>query len=391
MPARTRGLGARATGLTLLALAALARPVAAFADGGRAEPTWRERYERARTMVVQQRYAEAEAALNALAAIAADETDRRIAAELAAVARAVAERKAREEARRPEVRTGDEMSALYTTAVLYGLGTSGWVTLQLKPQSLGGALLPFVLITPASVGAIAIADRYRPFGHGVPHAIAAGAYLGLGECIWVAGYQRERARRTGASKAWGAETVSTALWASSTAGAAAGGFLGAWRRPTPGRVSFTASAAIWGGAVPALAASALEARTGRRGETAYLAGAFGSGVGLVGGVLLGPRIAPSVARVRFLDLGGVGGMLLGVGTYALVAGEGGTRGAMAAAAAGGTLGVALTWWATSGMPADHSHDGLRPLWGGAKAALSAVRPALVPTPGGFTASLVGEL
>jgi hypothetical protein len=64
---------------------------------------------------------------------------------------------------------------------------------------------------------------------------------------------------------------------------------------------------------------------------------------------------------------------------------------MGAAAVGGALGLALTYWATSGMPPDHSHDKLPSALGSAAPNPSALRAALMPARGGFIAVVAGEL
>lgn len=357
-----------------------------------ADSDWHARYEAARAALVEERSADAQADFEALAATAPSDADRKLALELAAVARAQLARRASEAREvQPELRTPDELAILYTTAVFYGLGTSGWLALQLQPKTFGGALLPFAIATPAAIGAVALADSYRPLRHGIPHAIAAGLYLGFGEGLWVSGYQHAYAAHHADTVRWGAERVSTSLWIGSTVGAAVGGLVGALRRPTPGRVSFTASAGIWGGTLTAFALSAIESNPDLRAQASYLAGGIGYNAGLLGGLVFGPEVAPSVARVRFLDLGGLGGALLGAGGYALFSNELGSRGNYAVVAIGGAFGLGAAWWATSGMPPDRSHDSLKPAIGARAGSFASWRPSIVPTRGGFAASVTGSL
>jgi hypothetical protein len=68
-----------------------------------------------------------------------------------------------------------------------------------------------------------------------------------------------------------------------------------------------------------------------------------------------------------------------------------SRGALGAAAIGGALGLGITWLATSGMPADHSHDQLRPSLGTKPAPPLSLHPTLTPTRGGFMAGVLGQL
>jgi hypothetical protein len=353
-----------------------------------ADSPWRERFERARAALVEERFAVARGEFESLEASAQTDSERALAHELAQVARLGAERK--QQAAQPEVRSDDELAVLYTSAALYGLGTGGMLALQFEPQTLGGALLPFAVLTPASIGAVALIDSYKRFAHGVPHAIAAGIYLGFGAALWPVGYQHAHATH-GPGKPWGADRVSLVLWAGSTAGAVAGGLLGVLRRPTPGRVSFTASAAIWAGVITAFASSAIDSRRDKRAQTAYLLGGIGYGVGLLSGIAFGPSLAPSAARVRFIDLGGLGGALLGAGGYALVSHVPNSRGALGAAAIGGALGLGIAWFATSEMAPDHSHDRLRPALFASSASQLQLQPILAPLPGGFLAGVAGRL
>jgi hypothetical protein len=363
-----------------------------LAQAEETDAAWRVRYERARAALIDERFAEAQAELDALAHSAPTEPDRRVAIELREVARVKAERHGQDSQNgQPAIRDSDEMSVLYTTAVLYGLGTGGWLTLQLQPQTFGTAIIPFAVATTAAVGGLSIADRYRPLRHGIPHAIAAGLYLGFGEGMWLVAYQHAYSTQHAGTSSWHAERVSSALWIGASAGAVVGGLIGALRRPTPGRVSFTASAGIWLGVLSAFAADALNPESKGRAQTTYLVGDIGYNAGLLTGILFGPEFAPSVTRVRFMDLGGLGGALLGAGSYALVANERGSQGSMGAAAIGGALGLALTFWATSGMQPDRSHDKLPSALGSRSPSSSALRAALMPARGGFVAVVTGEL
>jgi hypothetical protein len=368
--------------LALLMLGLASQPVSA-------QTTWRERYQEARTTLLRDQFAEAAREFNALEATAPTREDRALAIELASLARAELAR--RTLFAQPALRTNDELTVLYTTAVFYGLGTSAWLALQLKPQSFGGAIVPFALLTPASVALVAWADNYRPLRHGVPHALAAGMYLGFGEGLWIVGYQSAYAAHHTHVPSWKSERISTALWISSSVGALAGAAVGVLREPTPGRVSFTASTSIWAGLITAFATSAIESDRDARSQHAYLLGAIGYNAGLVTGLLLGPTVAPSVARVRFTDLGGLFGGLLTGGTYALVSRNRDSHVTLGLAAIGGVLGLGLTWWATSGMPPERGSEMLAPGSARRENTLACIQPLLTPLRGGFLAGVRGEL
>jgi hypothetical protein len=348
---------------------------------GAEEPTskaWRDRYEAARELLLKDRDAEAANEFAQLAATAKNSEDRRLAQELATVARL------KEKPPEPALRRSDELSLLYTSALIYGLGTSAWVALVTKPKSLGAAALPFAAITTASVAAVALSDQHRPFRRGVPQSISVGLYLGFGEGIWLVAIQHAQASRGDASR-WHSETVATVLWTGATLGGVAGGVLGALRQPTPGRVSFTASASLWGGLLGSFGAAAIEPTAERRTQSALLSGAIGYNAGLIGGVVFAPRIAPSLARVRFVDLGGIGGGLIGAGSYGLFAGDSSkTQLSLGATAIGAAAGLGLAWWATSEMPSDP-----------AKPRASSVSGSLFPfatrTSDAWLAGVAGEL
>lgn len=357
-----------------------------YAQGSNASQLWAARYARARESLMREAWAEAARELSQLSETAPTPAQGLLARELTSFARAKIERSA---ALQPSLRTADELTALYTTAVMYGLGASAWLALQVQPNNVAGALVPFAVLAPAAVSVVALADRYRPLRHGIPHAIAAGMYLGFGEGLWLAGYQSAYASAHPGVERWGPQRASTALWLAATAGGIAGGLIGAVNRPTPGRVSFTASTAIWGGAIAAFAMHALEPNARERGQRTYLVGALAYNAGLLAGIVFGPVVAPSVKRVRYTDLGGLLGALLVGGGYALLARDVDSRVALGLAAVGSTVGLGVTTLATRNMPPDRSHDQLPPVFG--QRAQAALRPTLVPMQGGFLAGLSGEL
>jgi len=363
--------------------------VASTVSSAHAQDDWHPRYARARSLLITDHCDEAARDLDALQAAAPSDVDRVRAGELLSLARGRCTLLGAKD--QPALRTSDELTALYAAAVIYGLGTSAWLALQIRPESFGTALLPFAIVTPATVAAVALADNYRPLRHGIPHAIAAGLYLGLGEGVWLTGYQNAYASHHGGRR-WSAERVSSVLWLATSVGAVAGGLIGAWRRPTPGRVSLTASAAIWGGLLTAFTAGAVVSERDARSQNAFVVGSMGYNAGLVAGLLFGPAIAPSVTRVRLTDLGGLFGGLAFVAGYAVLAQERDARVMLGGAAIGSALGLGLMWWATSAMPADRSHDALPPALGERKSArVSALQPLLAPLPGGALAGISGEL
>lgn len=334
-----------------------------------AEVAYRKQFEQARAALIENRDQEALAAFEQLGRDAKNAEDRRVAEEFATLARERVSAR-RRELPPPHLRTTDELSVLYTTAFTYGFGTSAWLALQVKPSNFAAAILPFIAITGAAVGGVALVDDYSPFRLGVPQSISAGTILGTLEGVWLVGYQHAVATRRGRDH-WRAPTVSTFLWAGATLGGVAGGLLGAVREPTPGQVSFTTSGGLWGGILGSLVAGASESQTSYRSERAFAVGALGYNAALIAALAISPQLAPSVARVRLVDLGGLAGTLLGAGGYLLADDAANPRAAMGAAAGGALLGLGLSWWATAGMP-EEPH----PL--ADESLLSRLRPSVIP-------------
>jgi hypothetical protein len=163
-----------------------------------------------------------------------------------------------------------------------------------------------------------------------------------------------------------------------------GGLVGTLRGTTPGRASFVGSSALWAGLVAGLFAGAVSSEDDRQDDHALLASAIGLNVGAVAGAFAAGPVSPSIARVRFLDLGGIGGGLLFGGLYLAAADrklEG--QALLGATALGSALGLGVAWYATSGMPADRIERSDR-----------VSRPAMAsiaPTRGGAMLAFGGEL
>jgi hypothetical protein len=142
------------------------------------------------------------------------------------------------------------------------------------------------------------------------------------------------------------------------------------------------STSFWTGSLFALTFAALTPDIRLRSEHAFVAGDIGYNAGLFSGMLLAPLVAPSIARVRWLDIGGLGGGLLAGGLYSVIAQDGATpRATFAAMALGSVAGLGVTWALTSHMPRDiHATHETPP-----------VRPMVMPAVGGVTVGVVGEL
>ncbi|HEX7670849.1 MAG TPA: hypothetical protein VF395_14740, partial [Polyangiaceae bacterium] len=276
-------------------------------------------------------------------------------------------------ARRDNRRSADEISMLYLNGVVYGLGTGLLVALHTQPDSPAGVILPALVLGGAGAGVVALVDSGRGLGYGVPQAIVSGMYIGLGEGITWSIWNQARANYY---DQWSAKTVANVIWGAATLGAVGGGAVAAAYGATPGRASYVSSAALWSGAVIGLAAGATVSDVEKQDDAALLAAAIGLNAGVLGGALTASTVSPSIARVRYLDLGGAAGGLVFGGLYVSAAGRNpNAQAAMATTALGIAGGVGLSWALTTGMPKD------RP------ANERAAPPAAV-TPGGLTLGVV---
>jgi hypothetical protein len=121
------------------------------------------------------------------------------------------------------------------------------------------------------------------------------------------------------------------------------------------------------------------------GEELLLGAAIGHGVGAVGGLISAGEVAPSIARVRFLDLGGLSGGLVGAGVYLIAAGDNNVNGRAISAvtAAGIGTGLGLSWYLTRNMKPNH----LSPR---EESPVTSLRTQITPTVGGAQLSLGGQ-
>ncbi len=343
-----------------------AQAATAPAPAADAPAAWTTRYEAARQHLVDGEYNPAYEEFVALAREAPTPEEKRLALEMAHVSaegatRAAAQWRAANPVKptEPMRRTPDEITLLYTTSFVYGVGTGAWFLLQTQPDSALTATLPFVAIAAAPIIGVAIVDGIHQLPHGVPHAISAGAYLGLGEGIWIVGFQHARSDRISASRdtspRWDATVASSVLWGGATLGVVAGAALGTAIPTTPGRVSFTASTTLWGGALTGFTVSSLSRKGGHRSEDALLAAGLGYNVGLGSGLFLARQFSPSIARVRLVDMSGAAGGLVAGGLYLAFAGsDGNSRAGLGLAALGAATGLTIGWLATGGMAREYA-------------------------------------
>ncbi len=328
-------------------------------DGG-----WDYRYKAARDRLVNGDFASASQQFRDLAASTHDGSRQRLAIAQAELAEEWQHRglvlirqsmlgEAQLSAKSVGERTSDEISVLYTSSVLYGIGTGAWVGSLANASSSAGIILPMLGFAGAAAGTVALLDVGHPLHYGVAQSIVSGMYIGLEEGSAIALYN---AFDSNSSNHWSGNTVGGIIWGTATAGAVAGGVIGSLGGTTPGRASFVGSSALWTGLVGGLAAEAFVGPNSN-GHAQMLTTLVGLNVGAIGGVLAAGPVSPSIARVRFLDLGGIAGGLVGGGLYLAAGSNSLSEQAFAGATAIGIgAGLGIAWAATSGMAPDRLDD-----------------------------------
>lgn len=357
--------------------------------------TWSTRYAEARDAMLAGRFADCRSGARALIDAAGTATERALATELAHVCGALAandlifvKRQDLGEStvaqRAAGIRTTDELVLLYSNSVLYGIGTGAWIAVLAEPREPAGVILPMLGISALSATFVWAADRGRGMPYGVPQSMVSGFHLGTLEGLAWTLWNQARSRR---ADLWEASTVASIVWGTATAGIVAGAVVGG-AGTTPGRASFVESTGMWAGVVGGLFAAALYGKDDRndgRDDAALLTGALALNAGAITGALLSRRVSPTIARVRFLDLGALAGGLVGGGLYLASVGRNGdfepTAG-FSLTALGVLAGGSLAWYLTTDMPRDE---------GPAKPSAVSFGPAVTPVKGGLTLGLSAVL
>ena len=243
-------------------------------------------------------------------------------------------------------RTTDEIAILYTNAVLYGLYAGIVIDVLGNANSAGSAILPPLALAAGSAGLVAALDRSVHLGYGVAQSIVSGMYVGFEEGIAWALWHEASVPRT---SEFGAKAVTTLIWGLGTLGAVTGGVVGSVYGTTPGRASLMGSAAMWSGLVAGTFMGGLSGSD----DTALLSSAIALNAGALLGAIAGAEVSPSIARVRFIDLGGLsGGLLLGGLYWAVKDREVTGKGLLTATSLGMTAGLTLGWLLTRDMEPD---------------------------------------
>ena len=347
---------------------------------------WASQYDQARARMLVGQFAEAAATFNALASRARDPARQLLAREQATIcerwarggfvlmrASDLATVQARSEASLPDRRSADELGILYTGAVLYGLGTGVALDVWTEPGSAATGILPVLALGGAAVGVVYLLDTPQDLHYGVAQSISSGMWIGFEEgLVWTLWNQ---ARAVSADE-WSGRTVATALWGTATAGAVLGGALGTVYGTTPGRASFVGSTALWAGLVAGLLGSTVSHdNSSTDNDTFMLASSLGLTAGAVAGILVGKPVSPSIARVRFVDLGAIAGGVLVGGLYLAISNGKISSQRLTGALAGGiTVGLVTAWQLTSRMEPDFPRSGQAAVPG----PLSSFTPVIAP-------------
>jgi hypothetical protein len=340
----------------------------------------------ARALLIDGQFDEASRRFATLARSATNATDRAVAVELGSVAAGWAARRLaqRSEAETSEAhhdrRSADEIASLYLNSVIYGLGTGAFIAVQVRPTSPSGIILPALLLGGGAAGVVAAIDSGDGLGYGVPQSIISGMYLGLGEgIVWTLWNQA----RAPYYEEWSDKTIASVIWSSATLGAVAGGALGNAYGATPGRASYVGSIALWSGLATGLVTGALVKDDEHADDNGLLAGAIAMNAGAVAGILTAHGVSPSIARVRFLDLGAISGGLVFGGMYLSAAGQNPhPQTALGFTALGVGAGFATAWYMTSGMKKDTNRS---------DAPAHSVNMTVMPLRGGLGLSAYGFL
>ena len=397
-PALLSTLGMRPTQVIIFAVALVATPLLATAETSKpsgahhapkqlskadvaAAPSasgWDAAYAEARTDMLAGHFPAAVQKFEALLLTAPDPANRLLVAELLAACRTWAQggfvlaTPTQLALSKPMVnrRTLDELAILYTNAVFNGVYAGIVIDVYNKPSSAAGYILPPLGLAAVEAGIVALVDNTVGFRYGVPQSTVSGMYIGYEEAlVWLLWHD---AHYTGPDK-WGGKAVASLTWGLGTAGALAGGIAGTFLGTTPGRAAFMGSAALWSGAVVGTLAGAMD----KKADTGLLAAGIALNLGAIGGALLGAQVSPSIARVRFIDLGGLcGGLLVGGLYFAAADRNPRPSGAAVSLGLGVAAGVATGWFFTRNMEEDF------PRTGSTQSAMASVIPTIAPASNG---------
>lgn len=286
----------------------------------------------------------------------------------------------------PARRSGVEISLLYATAVVYGVGVGIWLDAELGVDD------PAVfMIAPAVLGVAAPVGVYvldtPTMRRGLAGAITAGALVGAGEGIGLSSYQFVTANE---HDAWGFRGLARATALGATLGAAGGAVLGLVQTPSPRSSVLITSGVTWGSAIGSMfgyGASSAGVGYGLANDKAALGGLIGYNVGLVATGALSAVYIPTTSSLTWMWAGAGIGFAASLPVFLFYAGDDGPpakRGLIFSGTAT-TLGIAAGAVFTAGSREDSAGSNERPSF----ARVNSVGPLALP--GTYGLSIAGEL
>jgi len=285
-------------------------------------------------------------------------------------------------------RSAGEMTALYVTSGLYGVGTGIWIDALAKIDDPGPAvILPLALGAAMPIGVFFWDDRGGPLHRGVPSSIATGLVLGAVEGIAISGAQWQFTREKNSD--WNFQTQTTVTWIFATAGGVGGWAFGEWIRPDPRSMGLIAGGAAWGtlsGVGIGIAASGKDWKDG-----AAIAGLIGYNVGFLGAGALSIAHTPSWESQKYMWLGYGLGALAGCIVFPFyLFSDADAKGGFIGPAVGGLAGVGLAGALTYNLkdPEDRRGESFKPPFDVAVVPTPRLDPAVGTAPQG--AMLMGS-
>lgn len=221
----------------------------------------------------------------------------------------------------PTRRSSTEISVLYTTAAVYGVGLGVWFGAEAEIKDPGLFLIaPAVLGVAAPIGVYLLDNPALP--RGLPAAVASGMVIGAGEGIGLASNQFVS---QSSADAWGFRGLSRATVIGATLGGAGGFALGYLQEPSPKSSLLATSAVVWGAAVGSMygyGASGKGLGYGRANDSAALGGLIGFNVGLAAAAGLSTVYIPSYRALSYMWVGAGVGAAVSLPVYLAYAGKG---------------------------------------------------------------------
>ncbi len=237
-----------------------------------------------------------------------------------------------------------EMVELYVWAGLLGIGTGALLVDALDVEDPGLTFgLSALGAAGTSLAVYSVDDWQGGLLPGAPSAVSTGIVLGAfeGFLAWTA-FGNEIFTGPG---------VGAFYWGSATLGALVGGAVAVTLEPTTGDSSFVRSGAIWGTFLSAMANLAFGIGEDRVDTFSVLFTGYNAGI--VGAAILGSVLRPSRLAALTMDLGALGGALVGT----LLAGPERVSEQAVGAVVGLTTvaGMALSLWLTTPSDPRESH------------------------------------